>query len=280
MPHPDALAAPDPSRRLFLIAFWAFAGTIAFAIAGTLSLYIGPVSDFFLPYYDTLVNVPTWSYMVLLPILPLALYWPELGAARSVGFLIAASLIGAGAELMGTNTGVPFGAYVYTDRLGPKLLDDVPYVIPTSWYAVAILSYDLAGRLGWGRIGRVLGTAALMVVWDVSLDPAMNQGGGTFVFWEYPGGGPYYGMPWVNWAGWAVTSVVIALAFEALGGLPAAMTELRRRYAAPLYALNILFPAAICLLYGLPVAGAIGLAALAAVLWLVRSREARALARA
>ena len=122
-----------------------------------------------------------------------------------------------------------------------------------------------------------------MIVWDVSLDPAMNQGGGTFVFWEYPGGGPYFGMPWVNWYGWFVTSVLIALAFEVLGGMRPAPDALAERWAVPAYALNVLFPVAICLLYGLPLAGVIGLLALAAALAAVRWRwggGARAGARA
>ena len=261
------------SRRVFRIVLALFAGTIAFSILGTLSLYIPAVREFFLPYYETLVAAPTWVYMALLPVVSLALYWDELGPGKSIAFLLVASVIGASAELMGTNTGFPFGEYFYTDRLGAKIAGDVPYFIPTSWYALGILSYDLAGRLGWGRIGRALGTAALMVVWDVSLDPAMNQGGGTFVFWEYPGGGPYFGMPWVNWVGWAVTSVVIAGAFELMGGLRPAGTPFTARWAPVVYGLNVLFPVAICLLYGLEMAGVIGLAVLAATLWAVRQRE-------
>ena len=205
------------SRRVFHLVLGLFVATIAFAILGTLSLFIAPVRDFFLPYYATLVAAPTWTYMALLPVLSLALYWDQLGVRRSLLFLLAASVIGAGAELLGTNFGVPFGAYHYTDRLGAKILGDVPYFIPTSWYALGVLSYDLAGRLGGNRWARALGTALFMVVWDVSLDPAMNQGGGTFVFWTYPNGGAFFGMPSVNWVGWAVTSAVISLASRRAG---------------------------------------------------------------
>jgi putative membrane protein len=261
-----------PARRVFLGFFGLFAATIAFAILGTLSLFIGPVRDFFLPYYETLVAAPTWTYMALLPVLTLALYWDTLGPWKSLAFLLAASLIGAGSELLGTNTGIPFAPYSYTDRLGPKILGDVPYFIPTSWYALSLLSYDLGGRLRIGVAGRAIATALLMIVWDVSLDPAMNQGGGTFVFWDYPGGGPYFGMPWVNWYGWFVTSILIALAFEVLGGMRPAPDALSLKWAEPVYALNVLFPISICLLYGLPVAGVIGLVTLVASLALIRWR--------
>ena len=178
------------SRRVFHVTFGLFVATIVFAILGTLSLFIGPVRDFFLPYYETLVAAPTWTYMALLPVVSLALYWDDLGVRRSLLFLLAASVIGASSELLGTNTGIPFGEYHYTNRLGAKILGDVPYFIPTSWYALGVLSYDLAGRLTpaasrfGGKVARALGTALFMIVWDVSLDPAMNQGGGTFVLWE------------------------------------------------------------------------------------------------
>ena len=260
------------ASRVFTGVFGLFCVTIAFAILGTLSLYIGPVRDVFLPYYDALVAGPTWTYMALLPVVTFALYWRALGPWASVAFLIAASLIGAGSELLGTNTGIPFAPYGYTDRLGAKILGDVPYFIPTSWYALSLLSYDLGGRLRVGVAGRAFATALFMVVWDVSLDPAMNQGGGTFVFWEYPGGGPFFGMPWVNWYGWFVTSVLIALVFEVLGGMRPAPDPLSERWAPTVYAMNVLFPVSICLLYGLPLAGVIGLAALAAALGAVRWR--------
>ena len=263
------------ARRAFLLTFGLFAATVAFAVLGTLSLFIGPVRDFFLPYYDTLVATPTWTYMALLPVVTVTLYWRALGPWTSVAFLLAASLIGAGSELLGTNTGIPFAPYHYTDRLGPKILGDVPYFIPTSWYALAVLSYDLGGRLRVGVAGRAVAMAVFMVIWDVSLDPAMNQGGGTFVFWEYPGGGPFFGMPWVNWYGWFVTSVLIALAFEMLGGMRPAPDALTEKWAMPVYALNVLFPISICLLYGLPAAGVIGLATLAASLAVVRWRWRR-----
>lgn len=263
------------SRRLFFLVFWAFAGTIGFAILGTLSLEIDAVYEVFRPYYEQLVAAPTWTYMALLPFVTLFLYWDTLGPWRSVAFLLAASLIGAGSELLGTNTGIPFAPYEYTDRLGPKIAGDVPYFIPTSWYALAVLAYDLGGRLNIGVAGRVVATAVLMIVWDVALDPAMNQGGGTFVFWSYPGGGAYFGMPWVNWYGWFVTSIMIALAFEMLGGMRPSPDAFVHKWAPWVFVLNVAFPIAICLLYGLVPAGLIAIAVLAVTMAVIRWRSRR-----
>lgn len=260
------------SHRVFLAAFWVFTATIVFSILGTLVLYVPAVAAFFAPYLNGLIKGPTWVYMGLLPVLSLALYWRELGPARSVGFLVAGSLIGAAAELVGTQTGFPFGAYTYEDWLGPKIAGHVPYLIPPSWYALSIICLDLARRYGLGRGGRIVAAAVLMVVWDVALDPAMSY---AFPFWTYGIEGQYFGMPLVNWAGWLLTSLVIAAVYEfALGGLGPAPGPFVRRWAPPLYALNLLFPIAVCFLYGAPWAGVIGLLALAAPMLLLRRAEA------
>ena len=267
------------SHRVFRIAFWAFAASIAFSIAGTISLAIPAVAAFFAPYMDSLVKGPTWIYMALLPVLSLSLYWRELGPARSLGFLVAGCVIGAGAELMGTQTGFPFGAYEYTGWLGAKIAGHVPWFIPPSWYALAVVCLDLARRFGFGRVGRIVGTATLMVVWDVALDPAMN-GAAFQPFWVYllPADGTvltaglYFGMPLLNWVGWFVTSLAIAGAFEAMGGLQDRPSAFVERWGPPLYALNLFFPIAVCFLYGAPWAGLIGLVALVGVMALLRVR--------
>lgn len=271
MPSSPPNHSRTTSRRIFRVAFWVFAAAIGFAIAGTLLLKLIPsAARFFAPYIAQLVNVPTLTYMGLLPVLSFTLFFDTLGWKKSIAFVLVGGLIGLGAELIGTNTGFPFGAYGYTNRLGPKILGDVPWFIPFSWYALSILCYDLARRLAIGRVGRILAVAVFMILWDVSLDPAMNQGGGTFVFWAYPDGGAYFGMPLSNWAGWFVTSALIGVAYEALGGLAAAPDAFEKRWSPILYALHLIFPISVCLLYGLPLAGLLGLVALGIPLGLLR----------
>ncbi len=118
--------------------------------------------------------------------------------------------------------------------------------------------------MGWG--------AVFMVLWDVALDPAMSR---AFPFWTYGTEGVYFGMPLSNWLGWLGTSLVIVWGYDRLlGGLRSAPA-----WAPTLYALNVVFPVLICLLYGLPLAGVIGLAVLGVVLAFVGSRGGRLLPR-
>ncbi|HKE57873.1 MAG TPA: carotenoid biosynthesis protein [Pyrinomonadaceae bacterium] len=52
-------------------------------------------------------------------------------------------------------------------------------------------------RISGGAIGR-----CLLVAWDLLLDPAMNR---VTSYWIWGEQGSYYGMPWTNLLGWAIT---------------------------------------------------------------------------
>ncbi|MEM6783371.1 MAG: carotenoid biosynthesis protein [Bacteroidota bacterium] len=285
-------ASTSPTDRLFRIAFALFAASIAFSIAGTLVLkVIPPAAVFFAPYMGGLIKAPTWTFMAMLPLLTFLLYLPVLGWGRSVGFLVVGSLIGAAAELAGTQSGLPFGPYLYTSWLGAKIAGHVPWFIPPSWYAVSVVCYDLAQRMRLGTAGTIIGGALLMVIWDVALDPAMSR---AFPFWIYPTtvppalegtwvaeafgwlfAGAFFGMPLMNWVGWFVTSVVILLAYRyLLGGIPETGSDARYPWAAAFFALNMIFPIFVSLLYGLPMAALIGTVALALPFIVLRRRRA------
>jgi len=278
-------ASPDPAlaRRVFLVTFGLFVGACLFSLGGSVLINFFPaqaaaalgwIAEHLGLAYPDLIKGPTWAYMALLPVLAFSLYVPELGWARSFGFLAWGAAVGATSELIGTNTGFPFGHYSYGEWLGAKIAGDVPYFIPPSWYALSLVSLDLARRLGLNRAGRVLATAAFMVLWDVALDPAMNH---AFPFWQYRADGVYFGMPLVNWGGWFLTSAIIALGYEKLlGGLAPAPDAFVRRWGPRVYAANVLFPVGICLVFGAPLAGLFGLLGLAVPMALLKRRSGAA----
>lgn len=202
-------------------------------------------------------------------------FWTSAGARRATvvaGAVIVASL---GAELLGTSTGVPFGAYGYGDQLGYKVLGLVPAVIPLSWFFMLYASLGIAARVTTDRRGLVVIGALGLVAWDVLMDPAMSA---AFPFWSWHSGGLYYGMPLVNWLGWLLTGLVLAAIAVRLA--PEAIVELKdRRLPVGLYLLNGLFPLALALQSRLDLVVLIGgsaMAAFAATPWLLRTRRARA----
>ena len=244
----------DQIDLLFKFTFWLFVGTIVFSAAGMLLLKLAPglTMQYFGSIFSKLVKTPTWTFMTLLPILPVLMYGTSLGAWRMTLFVLWGCLIGGASELIGTmelitlgGVAWPFGAYSYTGLLGPKIAGHVPYFIPLSWFAMSIVSLDLAHRLTGNRTSRILLATTLMVLWDVSLDPAMNSG--TFQFWSYEVNGFFYGMPFSNWVGWFGVTLLIILGYEYLGGGLRATHE----WAPWVYILNCVFPLLLSLFSGL-----------------------------
>ena len=150
-------------------------------------------------------------------------------------------------EFSGTSWGLPFGHYVYTDLLGFKLLGKVPWLIPMSWFFMGFASYRLTvGLLGpSGTIARFpaalircLIATAVLLLWDVTLDPAMSK---TTPFWIWEQEGSYYGMPALNIFGWAVTGLAIMTVFEwGFGAVRAKHVPIR--FFLALYATNLILP--------------------------------------
>ena len=159
----------------------------------------------------------TWggaTQMVLGAAAMLAFGVVAVGWRRTLVFFAAATLISLASELLGTTTGLPFGAYAYTAGLGYKVLGHVPFSVPLSWFYMGFAAFLLAGRLaaGWRRVA--LG-ALLLAAWDLVLDPAMANGALRLQFWVWRQPGLYYGMPVQNLAGW----VLVGLAFMAVARL-------------------------------------------------------------
>lgn len=134
-----------------------------------------------------------------------------LGVWHWLGFMVPAIALSLGAELLGTSTGFPFGAYHYLSGLGYKISGLVPFTIPLSWFYLGFSAYLLAlaglkttGPLRW--LGAIFFGALLLTSWDFVLDPAMSQT--TMPFWAWDQPGAFFGMPYQNFAGWFGTGVV------------------------------------------------------------------------
>ncbi|MFN4034314.1 MAG: carotenoid biosynthesis protein [Fimbriimonadales bacterium] len=124
-------------------------------------------------------------------------------------------VLAGGVELVGVLTGFPFGGYEYTERLGPKFLGHVPYVIPPSWFMMLYPALHVSFL--WGVPHRAVPWAAavLLTWWDVAMDAAVSTardapGTAAFVYWFWEVEGPFYGMPLQNWLGWLATGWMLS----------------------------------------------------------------------
>ncbi len=173
-----------------------------------------------------------------------------LGWRRTMVFLVLSACVSLTAEVVGTTTGWPFGAYAYGDALGPKILARVPYAIPLSWFYLGLASWVLATHLtaraglaarGWPTV--LLG-AWLLTVWDLVLDPAMAHPAMPIAFWTWHETGSYFGMPVRNFVGWACTAATF-MALDRLVSGELVPSRAAVRWAAAVYALNLFFAAAL-----------------------------------
>jgi putative membrane protein len=175
--------------------------------------------------------------------------------------LLAVALIGFAAEVVGVHAGVPFGAYEYTDALGPRMFG-VPLVMASAWMTLAGYVKQMLARFSLAAWAETLIAASWLTAFDLLIDPlASNQLG----YWRWAERGAYFGVPLKNFAGWFVVSLL-------------AFTALRKKFeagqTASLTGLSIiLFFTLLALAHGLPLVALPG-CALCAVHFLV-SRAAR-----
>lgn len=126
---------------------------------------------------------------------------------------IAIGILSWAIEFLGSSTGLPFGAYHYTETLQPQFRG-VPLVIPLAWLMMLppawAVAQTLVGRHPFWRF--IVVSALAFTAWDLFLDPQMVSWG--YWEWETPIG--YFGIPWSNYAGWLLVSAFLTLAVRPL----------------------------------------------------------------
>ena len=211
------------SNRTYL-ALWAL---IMFYAAATI-----------LPLFPGAVPFPIVVASEIIPAAIFALvHGAKLYRLRSI-FVFAGLclLIGNILENIGVLTGFPFGRYYFTERMGPKLFQ-VPVLIGPAYLGVGYLSWVVA-RLILGKAEDLFAGARvvtvpimatfMMAAWDLAIDPTLSTIGH---YWIWLKGGPYFGVPLVNFLGWYLTNYLIYQSFALyLRSRPAIQTRV-----APVY---------------------------------------------
>jgi putative membrane protein len=167
---------------------------------------------------------------VLVLFLSPAAEWPVLLGCAALGFA---------AEAVGVASGFPSGRYHHPATLFPLVLG-VPVVMTAAWLVLFAYVRQMARS--------PLVAAAWMTAIDFVIDPLATK---TLNYWTWESSGPYYGIPWSNFAGWFFVSL--------------ALFALARKRAVPnpragwLGLSVVLFFTVIALGVGLELAGAVGI---------------------
>lgn len=190
------------------------------------------------------------------------------GARPAIVFFTLTAVLAFGAEFLGDNYGLIFGAYHYTGALGPRL-GGVPVLIVFVWGTVVYSAFALVDWLarrddsaerGRGfRVGYALliGIASGLVTaaWDLMADPlsvsrVWQEVLGSDAWWWWVDGGPYLpdlqvwrggaGIPVQNFVGWVLVPAVIVAVFTVL--FPdAARAQTRSAAAVPVLIYGFLY---------------------------------------
>jgi uncharacterized membrane protein len=164
-----------------------------------------------------------------------------MGPRQTAVFFVLAGIVTFFAEYMGSNYDWFFGAYDYTDVLGPRL-GGVPVLVVVVWGVILYSAYMLVdwllglggaqrgttwlGRIGWSALV-ALATGVLLSAWDLMVDPFAVSGVWEDVLgwtpWWWWSGGSYLpdltvwqgsgGIPVSNFAGWVGVPFFIAFVF-------------------------------------------------------------------
>lgn len=285
--------AYDKAAQGFLLGHLAL---IAFATAAMVTILAGEFPVWMQGPYTAKVYDLGWRYSgqvyILLGTTAVVLHSaPRFGLGRALALFVAASGVALLSELGGTNIGLPFGHYHYTEMLGYRILGDVPYPIPISWYymlycclafCAALMFTDDTNRTKW-RWSLVSG--AFLTAWDVPMEVQMTNVQPAHWVWDFEkfpawvpewlGGPLFYGMPLSNWIGWYVTGVLVSRLMLAI--VPPTKwraTTVGLAFPLVLYATNGIMPIATVARHGYWWAVILGILAMGAPLWLVlRARK-------
>lgn len=213
------------TRRLLIALLILYASLVAYI---ELSLAFGGEIPHFITPLSTLVG---FSFALLHA-------GQRLSWKRALGLLACVFTVSLAFESVGVATGLVYGPYHYSLKLGPLFLGLVPFLIPIAWFMMMYPSFVIADWLvpSRGRGWRILAVSAVgglvMTAWDLVMDPVMVRGG----HWIWEVDGAYFGIPLQNFWGWWLTTFVTFLVFLLLTrSLPQPADESNDRLAVLSY---------------------------------------------
>lgn len=130
------------------------------------------------------------------------------GWKLTVFFMGLVTVVSWSYESLSILTGFPFGHYHYTENFFGPWVGLVPFTIMPAYLAMGYMSWTIASILLDKQDSSVKGSevillpllsAFVMVMWDLSFDPAAATIG---KLWDWHNGGAYFGVPFVNFLGW------------------------------------------------------------------------------
>ncbi|HVF10733.1 MAG TPA: bisanhydrobacterioruberin hydratase CruF [Abditibacteriaceae bacterium] len=177
-----------------------------------------------------------------------------LGWRSGLRLLLVLAVFAIILESFAVATGIPYGRFVYGEKIGAKVLGLVPWTVPFAWSPLLLASMALAPRWSSQPLMTAVLSGLTLVLIDMVLDPAAVAQ--QFWTWEHPG--VFYQVPISNFIGWFLSGVVGSLLFQRFAG---------NRHLPPLNLLSsgfliLCFWTSVCFWMELWIPAALGLALL------------------
>lgn len=134
--------------------------------------------------------------------------------------------LGYGVEVIGVNTGFPFGNYIYEYVLGWQVFN-TPLIIGINWFILLYGAVAIARRLSLSDINTSLVAGGLMVILDYFIEPVAIR----FNFWEWEATNP----PIQNYLAWFFIAAILAFIWQR------SRWQLNTKMAVAVYATQMLF---------------------------------------
>jgi putative membrane protein len=174
-------------------------------ILGILGIVFGLltyVSDF---DTDLLVKI---SGISLLTICILAnIYLTNTNKYIIYGFILTGSILYI-LEIIGANTGIIYGEFIYNTSWRPALWG-TPVVMLFVWATLIIESYFMVYKKTANTFVRIVLPAVLLVILDLVIDPGAIH----LRLWSWANGGMWYGIPLSNYVGWLILGIIGSFIF-------------------------------------------------------------------
>jgi len=135
-----------------------------------------------------------------------------LGWRNGLRLLLTLAVFAIVLESFAVATGIPYGRFVYGEKIGAKVLGLVPWTVAFAWSPLILASMTLARRWSSQPVMMAVLSGLVLVLIDMVLDPAavVQQ----FWTWEHPG--VFYQVPISNFTGWFLTGASGSLLFQRL----------------------------------------------------------------
>jgi len=141
-------------------------------------------------------------------------------------FLGVCFAVGFGVEVIGVQTGWPFGAYSYGEPLGFQLFG-VPLVIGINWVMLVYIANMLVQPLKQPWWLKAFWAAFVLVLMDFLIEPVAIH----LQFWTWES----TTVPWTNYLAWFVVAYGLSILFQQL------RFAKENRLAGPLLFVQVLF---------------------------------------